>query len=203
MSSQPVDTAGVFINTPYDKGYEPLFVTLVGTLVLLGQEPHCVLEIRETGQGRLQRIYEQLHRCRMSIHDLSRVGNPVRFNMPFELGLACGIAISDPEHQVVVLDAKPYRLDKLLSDYKGRDPLIHHNRCDDLVTCLLDLLVSDVAETPLPSVSDLRKYTKLLRASARRIRREMRIETIFRPAAYRALMAASTELAQTEGLISP
>lgn len=159
MSSERIDTARVFINSPYDKGYEPLFVTLVGTLILLGQKPHCVLEIREKGQGRLQRIYELLQRCKMSLHDLSRVGNPVRFNMPFELGLACGIAISDPEHQVVVLDAKPYRLDKLLSDYKGRDPLVHHNRCDELVTCLLDLFVSDTTGALLPSASDLRKYT--------------------------------------------
>lgn len=30
----------VFINAPFDAAYEPLFVTLVGTLVFLGQEPH-------------------------------------------------------------------------------------------------------------------------------------------------------------------
>jgi len=81
----------VFINAPFDAAYEPLFITLVGMLVFLGQEPYCVLEVREKGEGRLARIIELIRNCRMSIHDLSRVGLPARFNMPFELGLACTV----------------------------------------------------------------------------------------------------------------
>jgi len=104
----------IFLNVPFDRGYEPLFVTLVGTLVFFGQTPRCVLEIRESGQGRLSRLHQLLAACPVSIHDLSRVGSPVRFNMPFELGMACGLALSNGGHEHIVLDAKPYRLDKTL-----------------------------------------------------------------------------------------
>jgi hypothetical protein len=43
----PPAATDVFVNVPFDPSHEPLFVTLIGTLVFLGQEPHCVLEVRE------------------------------------------------------------------------------------------------------------------------------------------------------------
>jgi hypothetical protein len=89
------DPEGVFINAPFDAAYEPLFITLVGMLVFLGQKPRCVLEIREQGDGRLARILELVRACRISVHDLSRVSTPVRFNMPFELGIACALKLPD------------------------------------------------------------------------------------------------------------
>lgn len=193
-----VKSQSVFINAPFDRGYEPLFVTLVGTLLFLGQEPHCVLEIRETGQGRLARLHELLRHCQLSIHDLSRVGTPVRFNMPFELGIACGIALTYGGHEIVVLDSKPYRLDKTLSDYKGRDPLIHHNRCDELVTCLLDLFVST---QPLPSASQLRQANRLLRSTVKELKSELGIESIFRRSAYKTLVSAATAIGERRGFI--
>ena len=66
------DPRHVFINAPFDAAYEPLFVTLVGTLVFLGQQPHCVLEVPEKGDGRLQRILDLIRTCRTSVHELSR-----------------------------------------------------------------------------------------------------------------------------------
>ena len=126
------DLKAVFVNVPFDTTYEPLFVTLVGTLVFLGQKPHCVLEVREKGDGRLIRILDLMRICRMSIHDLSRTGTPVRFNMPFELGLAYTLKIQHPtDYEVFVLDSIPYRIDRTLSDYKGRDPIVHGERCSD------------------------------------------------------------------------
>ncbi len=90
------DPKAVFVNVPFDATYEPLFVTLVGTLVFLGQKPRCVLEVREKGDGRLIRILDLMRTCRMSVHDLSRTGTPVRFNMPFELGLASALKLQHP-----------------------------------------------------------------------------------------------------------
>ncbi|MEA2327635.1 MAG: hypothetical protein QOE68_2594, partial [Thermoanaerobaculia bacterium] len=85
-------------------------------LVFLGQKPRCVLEIREQGDGRLARILDLIRACRISVHDLSRVSTPVRFNMPFELGIACALKLLHPlEYEVLVLDTTPYRLDKTLS----------------------------------------------------------------------------------------
>ena len=101
------DPRHVFINAPFDAAYEPLFVTLVGTLVFLGQQPHCVLEVPEKGDGRLQRILDLIRTCRTSVHELSRVGTPVRFNMPFELGLACALKLENPAaYEVFVLDCR-------------------------------------------------------------------------------------------------
>jgi len=137
------DPIGAFINAPFDSRYEPLFTTLVGTLVFLGQEPHCVLEVTETGEGRLARILDLMRRCRLSIHDLSRAGTPARFNMPFELGLACAVKYMYPgEYDILVMDSRPYRIDRTLSDYKGRDPLVYNATCDGLQSSLLDAFSS-------------------------------------------------------------
>jgi len=87
----------VFINVPFDDEYEPLFLALIAGLVGLGFTPRSVLQI-PPNQRRLERILTQIKRCAFSVHDLSRVEpsgvrDPVpRFNMPFELGLACGLA---------------------------------------------------------------------------------------------------------------
>jgi hypothetical protein len=78
----------VFLNIPFDTSYEPLFIALISALVAIGRTPRCVLEVPEQGEGRLRRIFDLIRRCHVSVHDLSRVGLPVRFNMPFELGLA-------------------------------------------------------------------------------------------------------------------
>ena len=194
-----VDARSVFINAPFDERYEPLFVTLVGTLAFLGQSPHCVLEVREAGQGRLSRIFELIRSCGMSFHDVSLVGIPVRFNMPFELGLACAINISSGTHDVIVMDAKPYRLDKTLSDYKGRDPLIHNNKCDDLVAAVLDVFVAK----SLPPVRELRQAARTLRRASRELKREFKSKDVFRAAIFRSIVAAATDIAVAREFIAP
>lgn len=197
MDAAP-DPQAVFINVPFDPSFEPLFVTLVGSLVFLGQEPHCVLEVREKGDGRLVRIVELMRTCRMSIHDLSRTGTPVRFNMPFELGLACSLKIANPAaYEVFVLDSRPYRLDKTLSDYKGRDPLIHGGTCDGMVACLLDTFVSSIPDAS----AQFRSAARELRKTAQLLKREMSSTSLFRPALFRLIVAAATDLAINRGFI--
>ena len=200
VSSEIREPKGVFINAPFDDEYEPLFVTLIGVLVFLGQEPHCVLEVREQGDGRLARILDLMRRCRISIHDLSRVTAPVRFNMPFELGLACALKLLNPnEYEVLVLDAKAYRLDKALSDYKGRDPLIHDGTSDGLLSCLLDAFDS----TDTPSASDLRKGLRVLTGGVRFLKREVGSHSVFRPSLFRSLVALAKVVAIDSEFIRP
>lgn len=187
----------VFINNPFDKPYEPLFVTLVGTLIFLGQEPHCVLEVRETGEGRLARIFDLMRSCRVSIHDLSRSGNPVRFNMPFELGLACALKLTNPaDYEVFVLDGRPFRTDRTLSDYKGRDPLIHNGTNDGMLACLLDMFSPTVGDT-----ADFREALKELRTSVKTVKGDLRSETLFRPAAFRLLLRVGYQIAIERGFM--
>jgi hypothetical protein len=194
------DPKGVFINAPFDDRYEPLFITLVGMLVFLGQKPRCVLEIREQGDGRLARIFDLVRACRISVHDLSRVSTPARFNMPFELGIACALKLLHPlDYEVFVLDAAPYRLDKTLSDYKGRDPLIHHGSSDGLLACLLDAFVS--TDTPPPA--DVRHALRVLSDVASRLKDEANSETIFRASLFHSLLRAATEIAIRFDFIKP
>jgi hypothetical protein len=186
----------VFLNVPFDAAYEELFVTLVGTLVFLRQDPHCVLEVREQGEGRLTRIFELLRQCRMSIHDLSRAGTPARFNMPFELGLACALRITNPaDYEVFVLDSRPYRIDRKLSDYKGRDPLIHNGTSEGMLAGLLDIFASD---RPL---AEVRSAARELRSGARQLKRDMRVTSLFRPALFRHILTAATNIAIDRGFI--
>jgi hypothetical protein len=188
----------VFVNVPFDQAYEPLFVTLVGVIVFLRMEPHCVLEVREQGDGRLKRILDLIRACRLSVHDLSRVGLPARFNMPFELGLACTLKLTTPSmYEVFVLDAVDYRLDRILSDYKGRDPLIHRNSCDGMVRCLLDAFEPKVSN----AASEFRRAARLLRSSAESIKTELRTKSLFGAAAFRRLVSTATAIAIERGFI--
>jgi hypothetical protein len=82
------DEKAVFLNFPYDASYERVFLALLAVLLSLGRKPRCTFEIADVGQGRVSRIFDRLESSAVSIHDLSRVGSPARFNMPWELGLA-------------------------------------------------------------------------------------------------------------------
>lgn len=187
---------GVFLNVPFDAAYESLFVTLVGTLLFLGVQPHCVLEVREQGDGRLPRIFDLMRQCRMSIHDLSRAGTPARFNMPFELGLACALKLTAPDdYEVFVLDSRAYRIDRKLSDYKGRDPLIHNGTAEGVLGCVLDVFVAD------RPAADLRAAARELRTVMRVLKREMKVASLFRPAMFRLLTATASNIAVQRGFI--
>lgn len=195
----PVDPKAVFINAPFDSAYEPLFVTLVGVLTFLDYKPHCVLEVRETGEGRLQRIYDLMRMCRISIHDMSRIGAPVRFNMPFELGLACSLKLAEPrQYEILVFDSKPYRMDRRLSDYKGRDLYIHRGTRGGMIAALLDAFQSARIEA-----SALSNALRDLDVSMQRMKRASRTRTMFHPYLFDALASAAAEFAVDYGLLLP
>jgi hypothetical protein len=199
MAAGP-DSRHVFINAPFDRSYEPLFVTLVGSLVFLGQKPHCVLEVREQGDGRLKRILDLMRRCRISMHDISRVGMPVRFNMPFELGLACALQLTSPhKYEVFVFDAKEHRPDVTLSDYKGRDPMIHNGTCEGMIACLLDSF-----KTRIPNAAkEFRRCARLLRQSTEVLKHDLKAKSLFRPAVFRGLVAGAMDIALEHQFIEP
>ena len=168
--------------------------------MFLGQEPHCVLEVPEKGEGRLLRILNLIRACRISIHDMSRVGIPVRFNMPFELGLACALKLEyATNYDVFVLDSVEYRLDKTLSDYKGRDPLIHHGTSNGMLACLLDTFQTGIVNAP----AEFRRAVRLLQKSANLMKIDLKAKSLFRPSLFRRLVAAATEIAIERQFIRP
>jgi len=82
----------VFLNVPYDAGYEQNFLALISALISIGRIPRCAAEDPVLGRNRLDRIFKLLKGCKVSIHDLCRVTLPPRFNIPFELGIAYALS---------------------------------------------------------------------------------------------------------------
>ena len=123
----------------------------------LGLRPRGVVEIAGP-QRRLERIQNLLGRCPISVHDLSRVElsrSAPRFNMPFELGLAVGMS-RHQQHEWFVMEARPYRLQRSLSDLNGTDPLIHGGRPEGLLQALVDAFDQPrKAKVPLKPIFDL------------------------------------------------
>jgi hypothetical protein len=98
----------VFLNVPYDAGFENLLLAYIAGISAFGFTPRATLEI-PFGQRRLDRILSLIRQCQYSIHDLSRVQldrkapRTPRFNMPFELGLAVALERSaHPDHSWIV-----------------------------------------------------------------------------------------------------
>ena len=124
--------AEVFLNIPYDRKFENLFLAYISGISAFGLTPRATLEIPSSAR-RLDRILRLIAECKYSIHDLSRVEldakapRTPRFNMPFELGLAVAHEKSskNKNHEWFVCESQRFRLAKSLSDLNGTDPFIH------------------------------------------------------------------------------
>lgn len=198
MGAYRPDSKSVFLNVPFDTAYECLFVALIAALVSIGRKPRCVLELPAVGQGRLERIHDHLETCRVSVHDLSRIGTPVRFNMPFELGLACALRRQHGNHDFILLERKKYRLDRTLSDVKGIDPYIHNGRIKDMIVCVLNALGTEEG-SPSPAVVE-RMARDLLKVT-RELKRTAGSATVFSRHLFYQVVTAGASLAATAGLI--
>src|SRR5271166_31269 len=141
----------VFLNVPYDRKYEPLFLAFIAGVCGFGLVPRATVEI----PGNLNRIIELIGQCAYSFHDLSRVQldrNPPptpRFNMPFELGLAVTWAKLDPhQHSWFVFETRERRVQKSLSDLNGTDPNIHDGTVEGVMREICSAFVRTTAARP-------------------------------------------------------
>lgn len=124
----------VFINCPFDSGYQSLLRAIVFTVVACGFTPCLALEERDAAAVRLDKIKRLIASSRLGIHDISRTaadpgsGLP-RFNMPFELGLDIGARHFGNSYlkskQLLILDRDRYRYQQFLSDIAGQDISAH------------------------------------------------------------------------------
>jgi hypothetical protein len=191
------DPQSVFLNVPFDPSYERIFVGLIAALVSLGRVPHCVLEIPELGQGRMRRIMDLMSRCRVSIHDLCRVGIPVRFNMPFELGIAYSLCHIIRKHNFIIMEARRHRVDKTLSDLKAIDPKIHEGRPKMAIRAVYEALGRPKGNPPIDVAEGI--YKKLW-LNINTIRNGS--STIFNRHSFNELIVGVTFLAKRAGVIS-
>lgn len=186
----------VFLNIPYDKSYEKLFVGLTAALLSVGCFPRLTFQVPDGGQGRLARIFRLLKSCRISIHELSSLGRPARFNMPFELGLACAIR-QRQRHDFVVLERQPHRLDIHLSDLRGIDPKIHYGTVRGAICAVLEVLGRRSANMDTARV--MKVYRRLMRYVPSLKRRHGRVD-LYGARIYAELVALSLETAAEFGL---
>ena len=124
----------VFVNCPFDAQYLKLFNAIVFTVHDCGFVARCALEITDTSQVRISKIFSIISDCRIGVHDLSRteVRGPARlprFNMPLELGMFLGAKqygdITQQRKICLVLDRKPFRYQMFCSDIAGQDIAAH------------------------------------------------------------------------------
>ena len=192
----------VFLNIPYDKRHENLYLAYIAGLSGFGLIPRATLEI-PSGERRLDRIFRLIRGCSYSLHDLSRVqldrNSPPtpRFNMPFELGLVVACAkLESRSHEWFVFEAQRHRLSKSLSDLDGTDPHIHNGRPDDLLAALTDVFVRSKNQ---PTARELGLIFTDLKKTSKIIKRNLNSDSLFGARAFHDLVIAARAIAH-EGL---
>lgn len=133
----------VFINCPFDSQYKPLFQALLFTVHDCGFRARCALEVEDSGDARIEKLYRIIEQCRYGIHDISRtepdpLNHLPRFNMPLELGIFLGARRFGDEHnrrkRCLILDREPYRYQGFCSDLAGQDIKPHAGQTAAAIT---------------------------------------------------------------------
>ncbi len=166
----------VFINCPLDRKYRPLFRALLFAIHDCGFRARSALEVEDSGEVRVEKIFRIIGESSLGIHDVSRVEldphtNLPRFNMPLELGLFLGAkAFGAADHQAkrcIVLDKEPFRYQKFCSDIAGQDIRAHGGKPHVAIEIVRNWLsTSPVAQsTVIPSGSVIAaRYKTYLKA---------------------------------------
>ena len=156
----------VFVNCPFDEDYASLFDAIVFTIHDCGFVARCALEMDNSAQVRIDKIFQIITECRYGIHDISRteldeVNGLPRFNMPLELGVFLGARRygrgRQKEKACLVLDRGKYRYQKFCSDIAGQDIKAHGGDVRKAVRVVRDWLRSApaVSEVRVPSGSKI------------------------------------------------
>jgi hypothetical protein len=188
----------VFLNIPYDKEFESLYVAYIVGLTQLGLRVTAALAV--PNQGRLETIIGLIAKSDYSIHDLSRIeiskGIP-RFNMPVELGLALYRShATKGRHRVYIFESKPYRTQKSTSDINGIDPQIHHRTPTGVMAGLRNILRQQGDVTTVPEM--LKSYRAVMRKLPE-LRRNAGGKSLFEASVFHDLTVAA--LVESQKLI--
>ena len=188
----------VFLNIPYDKQFEDLYLAYIVGLTQLGLRVNATLAV--PNQGRLESIIQLIEESDFSIHDLSRIelseGIP-RFNMPVELGLALYRShIAKGRHRVFVFETKSYRAQRSTSDINGIDPQIHGRTPKGVMAGLRNIFRQPGNVTTVPEM--LASYRSLKR-KVPELRRNAGSRSLFEASVFRDLTVAA--LVESEKII--
>lgn len=173
----------VFLNIPYDKKFDRLFLAYIAGISAYGMVPHATLEITDSSR-RLEKILKLARGCEYSVHDLSRVEldrtkpRTPRFNMPFELGL-CVADANRREGQAqnwFLFEAVANRVNKSLSDVDGTDPKIHGGTIRGVMSGLCNIFRRPGRQ---PTVPQMMRIYKGLRKNQAAILKEAGSKTLY------------------------
>jgi hypothetical protein len=149
-------THRVFLNAPFDAGYRAVFDAIVFAVMDCGCTPQCALDLNDSGQVRIEKIYALIRNCEFGIHDISRVqldprsGLP-RFNMPLELGIFLGARQFGNTRQrrkrCVVLDVSRFRYQRFCSDIAGQDIVAHGGHASRAIRAVRDWMSDQLSST--------------------------------------------------------
>jgi hypothetical protein len=194
MKKLRLEEHSVFVNVPYDKQFEELFLAYIVGLVELGLTPKATLAI-PGGVARLDRIFDLIRTCRYSIHDLSRVELDVhppqtpRFNMPFELGLTVGWAKVNPaRHTWFVCESTDRRAQKSISDLNGTDFNIHDGTPQGVMRELRNCFVRSQEQ---PSVPQMMKSFRRMEKKLGTVRLAAGTDSVYIATVFEDLVALS------------
>ena len=186
-----------FINIPYAKRYERVYLALIAGIAGYGLVPSAAVH-DPSSRYQLDRIYELIAEAQFSFHDLSwmtvdrKYPRTPRLNMAFELGLAVAVARSaGSNHQWFVLDTVPYRLDKALSDLGGIRPRIHDFTPEGVLRALMNALAR---QEHRPTLADLLEIYRVTEKVARQIKHGYSND-LFDTRPFKDLTAAATDAA--------
>ena len=128
--------SSVFINCPFDDMYAPILDVLVFAIFDCGLEPRYAMELDDSAQIRIDKIFNIINECKFSIHDISRTELDLdtdlpRFNMPLELGMFLGArrfgGKRHGEKSCLIMDTERFRYQAFISDISGQDIKAHQN----------------------------------------------------------------------------
>jgi hypothetical protein len=157
-----------FLNIPYDRNYEPLYLAFIAGLSAFGLVPHATIESNSPATP--------------------------RFNMPFELGLAVDWALgANPKHEWFVFESRAHRLEKSLSDLNGTDPHVHDGTPHGVLRRLINALSRKVHD---PNLTQLDAIFRDLSKAARKVKLEMRGGSLFEARPFKYLVFLAREMAE-------
>lgn len=176
----------IFINCPFDPTYKPVFDAIVFAVHDCGFVARCALEEDDGSQIRVQKIFEIISKCRLAIHDLSRVERDrstklPRFNMPLELGVFLGAKYYGNSQQkrkaCLILDSERYRYQKFMSDIAGQDIKAHENDPRKVISVVRNWLRSYSAAL-IPGGSVIGDRYQVFKADVPRLCKELRLDKL-------------------------
>jgi hypothetical protein len=161
-------TADVFVNCPFDSQYQPMFEAIVFCAMDCGIRPRCALEVEDSAQVRIDKIFSIIADCRFGIHDISRTelepdANLPRFNMPLELGIFLGAkrfgSSKQRQKACLVLDIERYRYQRFISDIAGQDVQSHAGDPRRAILVVRNWLRNVTGRSSLPGGAEInRRY---------------------------------------------